>query len=137
MSDFQETTLREANETRKALFLKYRFALEELAVQAITDKGLSIDKFEMVCVSVNDPFWEDLINFLINNDDQKQLLNKDSQVITASVVPELCENIAELIPELERAMLVKLPEGAIRVFIFDAGGISIRALDFGPDQITN
>jgi hypothetical protein len=120
---------------REALFQINKQRLEELAHRAIYKKRLLAEDFVIVCINVDDLAWTDLAEHLMPDHDWQQYRDKgETPVARGSVLAEVCEYLAMVVPGIRDALYGNLPNGYVRVVVMDAGGASVYQIQPASEQ---
>ena len=113
-------------EERQELFELNKDRLEEIAQSAITNKGLKLGEFVIVCIEVDDPSWIDLVDHLMPGADWQQFRDKgEAPVVRGSVELSMRDYVSEVMPDLAKVLHTEPPNGSVQAIVMGSGGASV------------
>ena len=120
----EDKPLSEADKFRNELFRKTMPFLQSLAWHALNKQGRGNDEVALVCIDI-DSSWRDVIDRFLPSQDWEELRkgsNGKSSVVVGCFDWEICEIIADRLPDLADIILAVPREGVVHAIILARGG---------------
>lgn len=100
--------------------------LRQMARRAAYERGLSRDKFVMVCIQVDDPRWRYIVDQLMPGADWQRYRDRGEEpVARGSVTFAICEEIGEHLPDLVDALMEVPAEGYVKLIALGWDGATV------------